>query len=76
MTAMVLLVCWFGDGAGDAASAQVGEVGSGAGGLSARTLSGRVRGRPAPMRGMLMPSRTARNWGESPRCGHEVSGVQ
>ena len=36
--------------------------------LSARTLSGRVRGRPAPMRGTLMPSRTAWNWGESPCC--------
>jgi hypothetical protein len=31
--AVLLLVCWFGDGAGDAASAEVGAIGAGAVGL-------------------------------------------
>jgi hypothetical protein len=38
--AVVLLVCWFGDGAGDAASAQVGAVGLGAVGLVGPDLVG------------------------------------
>jgi len=35
--------------------------------LSARTLSGRLRGRPGPSRGTLIRSRTTWNCGESPR---------
>jgi hypothetical protein len=36
--------------------------------LSARTRSGRVRGRPAPVRGTRIAFRTGSNCGESPRC--------
>ncbi|GGZ36418.1 hypothetical protein GCM10010387_33100 [Streptomyces inusitatus] len=36
--------------------------------LSARTLSGRVRGRPAPVRDIRIFSRTGSNCGEPPRC--------
>jgi hypothetical protein len=36
--------------------------------LSARTRSGRTRGRPGPMRGTRTFSSTGSNCGESPRC--------
>jgi hypothetical protein len=55
------------DRAANPASAQVGPVRTRAVGLSARTLSGLVRGRPGPVRGTRVPSKTGWNCGLSCR---------
>jgi hypothetical protein len=61
-----LLVETFGDGVSDSASSQVTAIVPGRVGLSAKTWSGRVRGRPTPVRGTETCASTRSSWGPSP----------